>query len=254
MENKDDFLANKIREWRMKGYSKRTIETYCYFIRRYKQSGMGASDFVYSLVAKGYSTASIRLVCAALRSYLPDTHILVPKRKKRLPVVLSKNEIEKMIASTHNLKHRLVIILLFSSGMRVSELINLCLEDIDLARNMIHLKGCKGGKDRLALLSKKAKAELRRYGVCEGLVFSKEGRKYSHRSVQQIVSDLAVRAGIPKRVTPHTLRHSFATHLLESGTDIRHIQKLLGHSNLDTTQIYTHVARNDLRRIKSPFD
>jgi len=254
-----DFKEDKhmevfVKKWKLKGFSNRTIKAYSYYIKRYLRSGKSASDFIYSLILSEKATATVRLACAALRNYLSDKTIEIPKREKKLPVVLSKKEIEKMIILTTNLKHRLVIVLLYSAGLRVSELINLKFEDIDFYRNLIHIKKGKGSKDRITLLSKKTKSFLRDYGLGQGLIFNSKARKYSIRAVESIIKKTAKKAGIIKNVTPHILRHSFATHLLENGVDLRIIQKLLGHSRLETTQIYTHVSKALITKIKSPID
>ena len=181
-----------------------------------------------------------------------------PIKDKKLPIVLSKENVLKLINSTNNIKHRCVISLLYSAGLRRSELINLKLEDIDSSRMLIRVDDAKGNKDRYTLLSKNALVDLRKY-FTEFLpkVYLFEGQyggKYSPNSVGKIVTNAAIRAGIQKKVSPHTLRHSFATHLLEAGTDLRYIQMLLGHSSTKTTEIYTHVAKSSFDSIKNPLD
>ena len=146
--------------------------------------------------------------------------------------------------------------MLYSSGLRLSELLNLKRKDLDFDRNIIYVKLGKGNKDRITLMSESLKIDLLRY-------YSKyefkteyvlEGRngKYTKKSVQKVLENYGKNAGI--KLTPHMLRHSFATHLFEAGTDIRYIQKLLGHSDLKTTEIYTKVSNKDLSKIKSPLD
>ncbi|MBU0929527.1 MAG: tyrosine-type recombinase/integrase, partial [Nanoarchaeota archaeon] len=139
----------------------------------------------------------------------------------------------------------------YYSGLRLNELLNLRWEDIDIERKTIQLKIAKGEHQRVIFLHDKLIEILNIIGTKkEGLIFlSNRNKKYSGESIQQIVKQAAKRAGIKKRVTPHTFRHSFATHLLEAGADIRYIQQLLGHSNLQTTQIYTHVANKDIKRL-----
>ena len=181
-----------------------------------------------------------------------------PIKDKKLPIVLSKENVLKLIDSTNNIKHRCVISLLYSAGLRRSELINLKLEDIDSSRMLIRVDDAKGNKDRYTLLSKNALVDLRKYFI-EFLpkIYLFEGQyggKYSPNSVGKIVTTAAITAGIQKKVSPHTLRHSFATHLLESGTDLRYIQLLLGHSSTKTTEIYTHVAKSSFDSIKNPLD
>jgi len=197
----------------------------------------------------------VRLASAAIKFFTgDDTKVFIPKRRKRLPIVLSKTEINKLINSIYNIKHRLVISLLYSAGLRVSELINLKNSDINFVDNTIHIKNAKGGKDRLTILSKKVKSLLKNYKTGNIYVFESRNKKYSSRSISEVITVASLKAKINKNVTPHTLRHSFATHLLENGADIRHIQRLLGHSRLETTSIYTYVAKKDFLKIKSPLD
>lgn len=180
-----------------------------------------------------------------------DEKLPLAKRSLKLPVVLSKEEISRMIENTKNLKHRLALMLLYYGGLRLSEVINLKWSDIDFERGVIHIKVAKGGKDRVVFLHEKVKGMLAANKTSdEGLILlSERGGKYNKRTIQVIVINAAKKAGIKKNVTPHTLRHSFATHLLEAGADIRYIQELLGHKNLQTTQIYTHVANKDIKRL-----
>ena len=181
-----------------------------------------------------------------------------PRVKKKLPIVLSKEDVLKMIESTSNLKHRCIISLLYSAGLRRSELLNLKLSDIDSSRMLIHIEDAKGNKDRYTLLSKKALIDLRSYykiwKPSDYLFESPKKSKYSANSVGKVVSNAAQKARIRKHVSAHTLRHSFATHLLEAGTDLRYIQLLLGHNSTKTTEIYTHVAKSSFDSIKNPLD
>ncbi|MEM4244914.1 MAG: tyrosine-type recombinase/integrase, partial [Candidatus Nanoarchaeia archaeon] len=173
------------------------------------------------------------------------------RKSLKLPLVLSKEEINKMIEATNNLKHKLVIMFLYYAGLRLDEVRNLKWEDVDFDREIIHLKTAKGDKERIVFLHKKLIDMLKMYGTKEeGLIFvSQREGKYNKRTIQQIVKSASKKAGIKKNITPHTLRHSFATHLLESGADIRHIQQLLGHKDLKTTQIYTHVANKEIKKL-----
>jgi len=182
-----------------------------------------------------------------------------PKREKHLPTVLSKQEIARLIEAARNPKHRLLVMLLYSSGLRVGEVVRLRIDDIDVERGLVRVRDGKSGKDRHTLLSSKALAALRAYRDmfgCQRWLFEggRDGRHYTVRSVQHVVQRCATRAGIQRPVTPHTLRHSFATHLLESGTDLRYIQELLGHGSSRTTEIYTHVTAARLAKIHSPLD
>jgi site-specific recombinase XerD len=181
-----------------------------------------------------------------------------PAKAEKLPEILGKAAIMEMINKTYNLKHLCIISLLYSAGLRRSELINLQLTDIDSERMSVKIKGAKGGKDRISLLSNRMLKQLRLYYktylpkvyLFEGF----DGAPYSGSSVVKVVSTAAKRAGIRQKVTPHMLRHSFATHLLEDGTDLRYIQALLGHNSSKTTEIYTHVATNIFKTIINPLD
>jgi integrase/recombinase XerD len=185
-------------------------------------------------------------------------YIQRPKRGRVLPNVLSQEEVAMIIKHTENLKHRAMLALLYSSGLRLGELIDLKLLDIDSKRMIINIKHGKGNKDRISLLSVKVLITLREYFVKYRprvwLFEGQFGERYSPTSVQKVFRLAAQRAGIKKKATVHTLRHSFATHLLESGTDLRYIQALLGHQNPKTTEIYTHITKRGLEKIKSPLD
>jgi len=163
-----------------------------------------------------------------------------------------------MLEATKNIKHKCIIALLYSSGLRRSELLNLKKGDIDYERMMITVRGGKGNRDRVSLLSETFMKTLIEYiRIYNPKYWFFEGpskKKYSGSSVLNIVKRAAQRAGIAQKVTPHTLRHSFATHLLEHGTDVRYVQELLGHSSLKTTQIYTQISDASLRKITSPLD
>jgi integrase/recombinase XerD len=175
-----------------------------------------------------------------------------------LPNVLSKEEVLKIIDSTENIKHKTLLALIYSAGLRISEALSMKPKDIDSVRMLIHVKNAKGKKDRYTLLSEKVLTLLREYYLVykpkEFLFEGQFGGMYSSRSAQIILKHAAKKALIKKTITLHTLRHSFATHLLESGTDLRYIQELLGHSSPKTTMIYTHVSNNSLKKIKNPFD
>ncbi|WP_109853634.1 site-specific tyrosine recombinase/integron integrase [Aquimarina sp. AU58] len=181
-----------------------------------------------------------------------------PRKEQKLPQVLSKEEIRSIIANTNNIKHRCIVSLLYSSGLRRSELLDLKLTDIDSKRMLVHIRNAKNNKDRYSLLSEKVVKDLRIYyrqWKPKAYLFeSPNGMKYSGKSVGAIVVRAATKASIKRKVTPHILRHSFATHLLESGTDLRYIQTLLGHSSTRTTEIYTQVAINKFKAIKNPLD
>lgn len=182
-----------------------------------------------------------------------------PRREKRLPNVLSKEEVKKILSSIRNLKHKAMLSLIYACGLRCGDLLNLIPSDINRNRCLLHLRMGKGNKDRVAPLSKKTIELLEEYYKAyrpKKYMFEGEtpGEPYSARSLQQVLKQAVSRAGIRRPVTLHWLRHSYATHLLESGTDIRFIQEILGHSSSRTTEIYTHVSNRYISEIKSPFD
>lgn len=182
-----------------------------------------------------------------------------PKREKKLPTVLTKDEIKNLFENLNNKKSKLMVSFIYACGFRVSELTNLKIDDIDFNELIGHVKQAKGRKDRMFNIPKFLVDDLKNHVEKQRqsnkmFVFSGPNGKLTSRNIQKIVSKSAKRAGINKDVHPHTLRHSFATHLLENGVDIRKIQELLGHSNLATTQIYTHISTEELKKIKSPID
>ncbi|MDN3203229.1 tyrosine-type recombinase/integrase [Algoriphagus sp. C2-7] len=186
-----------------------------------------------------------------------------PRKEQVLPTVCSVEEIQKILSSVKNIKHKAILSVIYSAGLRISEVINLPIKAIDSGRMQIHIKNAKGNKDRYTILSKKVlellrvyfKKEQPHYWLFEGMGSTKENPvQYSTRSIQSILKAALKKAGIKKHVTVHTLRHSFATHLLENGTDLRYIQSLLGHSNPKTTEIYTHITTKGFNQIISPLD
>jgi integrase/recombinase XerD len=181
-----------------------------------------------------------------------------PRKEKMLPEVLSEEEMVKILNATQNLKHKAILMTIYSAGLRISELINLRIKDIDSKRMQIRVEQAKGKKDRYTLLGTKTLEVLRKY-VAEykpkvWLFEGVKGEQYSTSSIQANLKIAVDKVGINKRITVHTLRHSFATHLLEAGTDIRYIQSLLGHSSGKTTEIYTHITTKGFDQIKSPLD
>ena len=257
-----------VQECKLKGYSSKTIENYLHHIKKFIASKKLPRDYLLLIIDKGSSDETVRSAGFAIKFYLNTVkkdsseiqNILdnLPnvKREKKLPVILSKEEIERLISVTKNLNHRLIIQIGYSSGLRVSEIINLKWQDIDFDRNLIYLKRAKGKKDRIVMLSQKVKEGLLDLTqIKQGYVFvTNRNGKYTDRTIQKIIENAAMKAGIRKSIAPHTLRHSFATHLLENGTDIRYIRDLLGHSDISTTLIYTKVSNKSIRNIKSPLD
>jgi len=185
-------------------------------------------------------------------------NITRPREEKYLPEVLSLEEVSKILNATENLKHKAILMTIYSAGLRVSEAVNLKIKDIDSDRMQIKVSQAKGNKDRYTLLSPKTLEVLRKYVTeykpKEWLFQGQDGEEYSRRTITEILRKSVASAKIKKHITVHTLRHSFATHLLEAGTDLRYIQSLLGHANSKTTEIYTHITTKGFDSIKSPLD
>jgi len=260
---------------RLKGYSLKTIKVYKYniikflkFINKNPEDVLkqDIESYFMNLLNRNFKSASIRLNYACIKFFftfvVPKSIefgvIDVPKKEKKLPKVLTRSEIKNMISVTTNLKHKLLIEILYSSGLRVSEAINLKIQDIDIENNIIRINEGKGKKDRISILSENFKKDLLIY-LCKKrdndvYLFCKGNSHIVIKTAQRIVEIAAKKGGLTKKVTPHMLRHSFATHLLNNGVDIRYIQRLLGHNNLETTQIYAHVSNNDIKNITSPLD
>lgn len=242
------------------------------FINHYRDLELASLDendiktYLQLLVQQKRSDSYINQTINAIKFYyevvleMPNRFYDVerPQKKEKLPEVLSMNQVQKMLDVTKNIKHKCIIGLLYSAGLRRAELLNLELKDVDSERMLIKVNEGKGLKDRYTLLSQKMLDDLRSYYMAYKpkifLFESAEGKKYSGSSVGKIVKRAAKSASIRKNVTPHMLRHSFATHLLENGTDLRYIQTILGHNSSKTTEIYTHVALNSFRTIKNPLD
>ncbi|MEM4703208.1 MAG: tyrosine-type recombinase/integrase [Candidatus Pacearchaeota archaeon] len=255
-------------ELRLKGSSELTIRNYSWFVNKFLEQNKNleltelteehAKNFLASLFEKSSST--IALAAASLKFFFSEIlkkpiTLHLPKKEKKLPEVLTKEEVKKLIEFAETKKSRLIIQLLYATGMRVSELVNLKCSDINLQEKIGWVRRGKGKKDRAFFLPEKLIPELENYLKEPGrqYILSKD-KPLTTRNIQKIIKKAAQKAQINKKVTPHTLRHSYATHLLESGTDIRLIQTLLGHENLTTTQIYTHVSTEELKKIKNPLD
>ncbi|MBI2141060.1 tyrosine-type recombinase/integrase [Candidatus Woesearchaeota archaeon] len=260
-------------ELKLRGFSERTVKSYLFYNNKFLAFTNKAPEAISEEDIKSYlanlisdrkkNAATVALVRAALRFYYDGVlkksivTLKTPKIQKKLPTVLTKEEVKKLIESAATAKSKLLLMTLYSSGLRVSECTNLKINDVELDQRMGWVRQGKGGKDRLFILSDGLVDALRGYvngKNTEHIFTNKSGRPLSARNIQKIVATAAKRAGISKGVSPHTLRHSFATHLLESGESIRKIQELLGHSNLQTTQIYTKVSTEELRKVKSPLD
>ncbi|MEY8020180.1 tyrosine-type recombinase/integrase [Muriicola sp. SD30] len=257
--------------------SKNTVEVYSNFIVDFliflgdksldRINNDVVQRFVERLVSnKDYSISTHRQLISAIKHFaerftlseIEVTTLKRPSQQKRLPVVLSQVEVIDLLRCTANLKHRMALALLYSAGLRISELIGLEVADVDLERRQILIRRGKGRKDRYTILAESLVPMLRNYMLTYGprkyLIEGAGGGKYAAGSVRAFLKRSCRRAGILKRVTPHTLRHSYATHLIESGVGLRHVQELLGHSKPETTMIYTHIAKKDLLQIRSPLD
>jgi site-specific recombinase XerD len=278
-----DLLQEMDEEMVLRGFTRETRRLYLAHVRRFYESrgrrevegedhlvagNQEVREWLLHLLRTGLSHSYANQALSALRflhrSVLgaPGTVAGVPraKRKKTLPKVLSGEEVKRFLNALKRPKYRAIAFVLYSGGLRVSEAARLKVTDVDSDRSQIHVRQGKGRKDRYVMLSDVVLGVLREYVRVErphDWLFPAGHRRDRHittRAIQEEVSLAAKRAGIKKRVTPHMLRHSFATHLLEAGTDLRYIQELLGHSKISTTVNYTHVARRDARRIISPID
>jgi len=262
-------LKDLLTELKLRGHSESTIESYVKFNQEFlkyvhkKPIEIEFQDIkhylAYLVSDKKLAARSVNLARAALFFYYNEVlgrgfnKVKTPKINESLPVVLSKQEVVKLIECTSSSKSRLMLMMLYSSGIRVSELVNLKWQDLELEERFAWIRSGKGRKDRMVILSDKIVKELKEINRGEWVFPGREGALTS-KNIQKIVRLASKNAGIHKKVTPHTLRHSFATHLLDFGTDIRLIQELLGHSNLRTTQIYTHISSEQKLRVKSPLD
>ena len=223
-------------------------------------------QYLNQLIRAGRSSSYVNQMLNSIKFYyenvmgMPNRFYAIdrPPKVERLPKVLSKNDVQRMIDAAPNVKHKCIISLLYSSGLRRQELLDLKIVDVDSSRMVLRVNQGKGKKDRYTLLSEKVLVDLRAYfKEWKPILYLFEGpsgEKYTAGSVRAIVSNAAKKARLNKTVTPHMLRHSFATHLLETGTVCRYIQNLLGHSSSKTTEIYTHVSMINIQQIKSPLD
>jgi site-specific recombinase XerD len=259
-----------------KRFSESTLKTYCSSVGEYllykpeerKIDIRSIEEHAENvIVAKNKAISTHRQFISAMKHYLTfinseivlDFKALAPKSDRKLPNVLSHEEIIELIRVTKNIKHRICIALIYSSGLRIGELINMKINNLDFERKMLKVHKGKGRKDRYVPIANVMLPLLKNYlttysptvYLIEGM---NKGTPYSPISIRNFLARSCTLAHITKRVTPHTLRHSYATHLLENGTDIRYIQELLGHSRPETTMIYTHVQSQDLKKITNPLD
>jgi site-specific recombinase XerD len=257
----------------LKNYSMKTVKNYLYCVRSFfafcEQNNLefnqnSVERYCLHLRYKRFSPQTIHVHINAVQFLFREVmkspmkiNIPFPKRSVKLPVVLSRDEILLIIESIVNEKHRLMISLAYGAGLRVSECVSVRVRDIDFQRNIIHIRQSKGNRDRITVLPKTLSALLPLF--CQNrhpqdFVFpSKRGGKLTTRTAQKIFQYALQRTGINKPATFHSLRHSFATHLLENGVDVRHVQTLLGHRNIRTTQLYTQVSKKVIENIESPL-
>lgn len=273
----EQFLNEVVKELKIRGYSPRSIKTYhSQLIAFFRWSAVLPNrvsrelvrNYLVFLAESGASRAKLSGALSAIRTAFDDFFcravtigLATPKTRKRLPVTLDQSEVRRMIDACVSLRDKMLISLVYATGMRVSEVAKLKWADFDFARNVVLVRQGKGAKDRQLAMPESFRGlleTLSKHSSPEDFVFrsedSRDGRHLSARTIQRVVKRVAEIAGIRKNVTPHVLRHAYATHLFESGTDIRLIQKLLGHANLDTTCIYIKVARQAEESVASPLD
>lgn len=258
-------------------YRENTIKTYSELVRQFllvlskhDPATLSEHDIARYIqkyyVDKGHSSSYLNQAVNALKLYYKVEFekeiglkvVLRPRREQKLPNVLSTDDVRRILQSFDNEKHRTIFYLIYSGGMRISEAVNMRLNDIDSKRNMIRIRDAKGGKDREVPLSKtlldQIRAYYKEYRPKEWLFEGQFGGQYTARSIQALFRQVMERTGIKKRATVHTLRHSYATHLLENGTDLRIIQELLGYKSSKTTEIYTHVSQRLKQNVPNPLD
>lgn len=259
------------KEIRVRGFSPRTANAYAYHVSRFLSftkkplNAVNREDiknYADHLLLKGKDPATVNLAISSINFFFRNVmkkKVFLKKRVKtgkKLPDVLTKEEVRGMIEVTKNEKHRLILQLLYGCGMRLSELVKLQKKDVNLGEGLIKIRKGKGRKDRFVPLPSSVISTIGKQMKQQGSNYLFPGRKtHLHwKSVQNVVDKAAKEAHIRKSVTPHTLRHSFATHLLENGTDLRVIQKLLGHADIKTTQVYTHISTQSIKNVRSPLD
>lgn len=250
--NTQKAYLSSVRAYFMHYPFKNDIDENCLMEYLLKKREEGVSGSTTNIILQAIKFFSANVLDQNTKMKLPFS-----RKSKHLPIVLNRNEIELILESITNIKHKTLLAVAYSSGLRVSEVVNLKVEDIDFVSNTLHIKQSKGQKDRISVLSDKLFNGLKSLCILKtgsSLVFdSQRGGKLTKRTAQKIFQNALKKSGVSKPATFHSLRHSFATHLLENGTDIRYVQALLGHNNIRTTQLYTQVTNPALRNIKSPL-
>jgi integrase/recombinase XerD len=266
----EDLLLKLKREIEIRNLSKQTVKGYLHSVEKFLVFVKNKNKTLDEEVVKDYiqenlktkNPASIRKDLFAIKFFFDKVinvklNLPNPKKNNTLPNILTISEIKDLIDNTSNIKHRLIIKLLYGCGLRVSEVINLKKEDLNFEENLIKINLAKGRKDRFVRIPESMEGELISYCSLTNsdiLFPSNRAGKLTSATIQAILKNSSKKAEIKKRVYPHLLRHSYATHLLENGTDLKIIQKLLGHSDIKTTQIYTHISQASIKNIKSPLD
>lgn len=300
MNGPETFIADFIRELKIRNYSDRTINAYSIAINQFAKFAGGEfllpnvdliKNFLLLKKEQNWSPKTANIALCAIKFFCREIlqislqiDIKFAKRPSKIPIVLSHEEIMEIIRTLQNLKHRLMVSLAYAAGLRVSEVTKLKIADLNLKENIIYIRGGKGGKDRISIFPDKLKEEMSEFilnknpkdylftnnrvrshannciGSRTGDQVSRRiggrvvnGGKLTTRTLQKIFKNALQKAGITSPATFHSLRHSFATHLLENGNDIRFVQELLGHNSIKTTQIYTRVTTSALKRVQSPF-
>lgn len=276
MQNYQEYIDKAAQELRLRNYRYKTIKAYTNCLRKYfefleqerKTGGaLNTNDIREFLIKKqieGCASQTVALYLFAIGFF--KRHVLnsveplgirIPKHSNKLPVVLSREEIQRIIGVIKNFKHRALVALAYGAGLRVSEVIRLKIQDISLSELTLHIKDAKGGKDRITIMPEKLRNDfvilIAGKGPTDYIFGSERGGRLCERTAQKIFDSALKKANIAKSATFHSLRHSFATHLLENGVDLRYVQELLGHRNIITTQRYTQVTNPMLKNIKSPL-
>jgi len=264
-----------IDEMKRIGYSRKTILSYCFWIDKFfKYCNKGprrvtkkeVMSYLNYLSSKGFSGSTMNICLSAIKFLFEEImhrniylRVKYSRRAKIIPTVLSKEEIRKLFESVENEKHKLMIELMYSAGLRVSELLNLRVKDFEIDAGFGWVRHGKGNKDRFFIVAEGLKKRIKEFVGCKKdngdcFLFAGNNGRMSARTVQEIVKSAAKKAAIKKNVHPHTLRHSFATHLVEQGNEITDVKELLGHGSLQTTMMYVHAANPIMFNVKSPFD